>query len=74
MPLDSEKNLLQLWQDEEMLQAEQGSREASRGAADWLADEGKLLEDGFPLKFWLGWKRSWLLRQAEEAVFPLKAG
>ena len=61
-----------------MLQAEQGSREASRGAADWLADwladEGKLLEDGFPLKFWLGWKRSWLLRQAEEAVFPWKAG
>ena len=55
-----------------MLQAEQGSREASRGAADWLADEGKLLEDGFPLKLWLGWKRSWLLRQAE-AVFPLKA-
>ena len=41
-----------------MLQAEQGSREASRGAADWLADEGKLLEDGFPLKFWLGWKEA----------------
>ena len=39
----------------------------------WLT-KGKLLEDGFPLKFWLGWKRSWLLRQAEEAVFPLKAG
>ena len=56
-----------------MLQAEQGSREASRGAADWLADDKKLLEDGFPLKFWLGWKRSWLLRQAEEAVFLLKA-
>ena len=56
-----------------MLQAEHGSREASRGAADWLADDRKLLEDGFPLKFWLGWKRSWLLRQAEEAVFLLKA-
>ena len=37
-----------------MLQAEQGSREASRGAADWLADDRKLLEDGFPLKFLAG--------------------
>ena len=33
--------------------AEWNSREASREAADWLAEEGKLLEDGFSLK--IGW-------------------
>ena len=35
--------------------AEWSSREASRDTADWLADEGKLLEDGFPLTILTGW-------------------
>ena len=35
--------------------AEWSSREASRETADWLADGGKLLEDGFPLKILTGW-------------------
>ena len=33
--------------------AEWNSREASRETTDWLAEEEKLLEDGFPLK--IGW-------------------
>ena len=35
--------------------AEWSSREASRETADWLAEGGKLLEDGFPLQILTGW-------------------
>ena len=65
------RDLLQLWlwQGKEILQAEQGGT-AERPPGKWLTSwlkKGSSLRMA-PSEDWLGWQRSWLLGQAEEAV------